>query len=190
MNLRTHIANILTLTNFTLGVVSILISASSGIGSIPYLWSALLIIITAFTDRFDGKMARKLNTVSELGKELDSLSDLVSFGVAPAILTWRLYNLTANEGGTLPTIILYLVVLFFPMAGALRLAKFNIQDDRSYFVGIPITLAGGMTALINLLLMVFIGHGQPCSLAVSMLTIIVTAILGVLMISKFKLQKR
>jgi CDP-diacylglycerol--serine O-phosphatidyltransferase len=97
-------------------------------------------LAAAFIDRYDGKIARKFNAVSLIGKELDSLADLVSFGVAPAMLAWKLSLL--NYG-----IISYLLLLVFPICGAFRLARFNISDFKSVYTGIPITIAGSLLAL-------------------------------------------
>ena len=92
-------------------------------------------------DRYDGRIARYLNVSSDLGKELDSLADLVSFGVAPALLAFNLYEFM-NMGLTG-----YLLVLVFPLCGAYRLARYNCTDFDGEFMGIPITIAGMLLAL-------------------------------------------
>ncbi len=127
-----------TFLNLTLGILAII----SILGE-AYSVSALLILLAAFMDRFDGKLARKLDVESELGKELDSLCDLISFGVAPAILIWsyKLYDI--GLAGTL-------IIILFALCGAYRLAKFNIVEFEGVYMGIPITISGGIVALMTL----------------------------------------
>jgi CDP-diacylglycerol--serine O-phosphatidyltransferase len=80
-----------------------------------------------------------------MGKELDSLCDLVSFGVAPAIL---IYSQVFSE---YPGIIGLITAILFIICGALRLARFNVLNTSGYFVGIPITMAGALMVLISIL---------------------------------------
>lgn len=98
-----------------------------------YQWAFICIGISAVCDFLDGASARLLHAYSNLGKELDSLSDLVSFGMAPGMLV---YNLMASHGGPawLP-----FIAIFIPLMGELRLAKFNIDDRQTTsFLGMPI----------------------------------------------------
>ena len=86
-NFKGTLPNILTLLNLSLGVIAILLAVIAEKDNYNQLFQAsMLVIIAALTDRFDGKVARMLDVTSELGKELDSLSDLISFGVAPIII--------------------------------------------------------------------------------------------------------
>ena len=199
MNLKKNLANILTLTNFSMGMIAILMASLVPSGTtyaltskhiLTYILASTLILIAGFTDRFDGKVARHFETVSDPGKQLDSLSDLVSFGVAPALLTWKIHATMSTTVAPLALQILtYAITLFFPLAGALRLAKFNVQEDPSYFVGIPITLAGMFTCFLNILFLRFSEPLQPGWLIqVSILLLI--GIAAVLMISRFKVKKR
>lgn len=89
-------------------------------GSIWY--GFLFIALAALFDRFDGMVARKMKIESELGKQLDSLSDLVSFGVAPALLVQQATLMPLSFVGGL-------AVVLFILCGALRLARFNITDS-------------------------------------------------------------
>lgn len=96
-----------------------------------YQVAFILIAAAAVFDFFDGFTARLLHATSPLGKELDSLSDAVSFGLAPAMV---LYNMTAPEWGGLAY-----ASMLIPVFGALRLAKFNVSTDQSTtFTGLPI----------------------------------------------------
>ena len=100
-------------------------------GMAAYNWAFIFIGIAAVMDFLDGFAARLLHAYSDMGKELDSLCDCVRFGVAPAML---LYSTLAPQGGWIP----WLAILI-PVAGALRLAKFNIDTRQTTsFIGLPI----------------------------------------------------
>jgi CDP-diacylglycerol--serine O-phosphatidyltransferase len=97
-------------------------------------------------DSMDGRLARMLKADSTLGKELDSLADIVTFGVAPSFLVFYTYFF---QFGILGLIVSGL----FPLFGAYRLARFNISPPKSslnYFIGVPITAAGGIMAILTL----------------------------------------
>lgn len=122
-----------------------------GLFSLSFLYSgkhdlaAVFVVMGMLFDGFDGRLARYLGVSSEFGKQLDSLSDLVTFGVAPAMLAYgtSLHNLGWPWG--------MLAILPFPLMGALRLARFNVHTGGvGHFIGVPITLAGGLMALLSL----------------------------------------
>lgn len=164
---RKHIPNILTTINLVAGVMSlILVMADS------YNWAAALILFAALMDSMDGKVARRLQASTLFGKELDSLSDLVSFGVAPAILA---YAWVLDSMG----IIGLVAAVIFVICGALRLARFNSQDFSGTYVGVPITVAGGLVALLLL-----VGKTVPVTVIFSMMLL-----LAYLMISKISVPK-
>lgn len=122
--------------NVASGVLSI-ICASKGDtglwGLKAYEWAWIFIGIAAVADFLDGFMARLLHAYSNLGKELDSLCDLVSFGVAPAIIMYNALEIAGAPGWT------GWFVLLIPVFGALRLAKFNIDTRQTTsFIGLPI----------------------------------------------------
>lgn len=122
--------------NVASGVLSI-ICASKGDtplwGLRAYEWAWIFIGIAAVADFLDGFMARLLHAYSNLGKELDSLCDLVSFGVAPAIIMYNALEIAGAPGWT------GWFVLLIPAFGALRLAKFNIDTRQTTsFIGLPI----------------------------------------------------
>jgi len=133
--LRAHLANSITLMNLGCGILSIVFIIQGS----PHM-SVIFIFLAVIFDHFDGKVARKFNTESEFGKELDSLCDLVSFGVAPAML---IYQVSLS---TMPHVGLTLTVLFI-ICGAVRLARYNIKDFDGMFCGLPITAAGFIMAL-------------------------------------------
>jgi len=105
----------------------------------------------------DGRVARWTKTTSRFGVEIDSLADLVSFGVAPAILIFQVVLHSLNTPGMV-------IALFFVLAGALRLARFNVKtlDDVSvqHFVGLPIPAAAGMLASFVLSYQLFETGGE------------------------------
>ncbi|WP_331618283.1 CDP-diacylglycerol--serine O-phosphatidyltransferase [Serpentinicella sp. ANB-PHB4] len=138
MRVKAHIPNIFTFFNLALGIVAII-----NIIKEDYVAASLLILLAAFMDRFDGSLARKFDVVSELGKELDSLCDLISFGVAPAIL---IYAFKLGEYGNFGLII----ILLFAISGAYRLARYNVMEFEGVYLGIPITMCGGIVALMTL----------------------------------------
>jgi CDP-diacylglycerol---serine O-phosphatidyltransferase len=127
------IPNILTLLNLFSGCISIVLVFNGA-----YTYASWLIIIAAVFDFLDGTAARLLNARSEIGKQLDSLADMVSFGVAPASIMYALMVNTMghNVGGYLQ--IFALPAFFIALFSALRLAKFNIDDSQTYsFRGLP-----------------------------------------------------
>ncbi|WP_226682780.1 CDP-diacylglycerol--serine O-phosphatidyltransferase [Sutcliffiella horikoshii] len=145
MRMRTRliksIPNMFTLGNLFCGFLSIGFAASG-----EYSNAAILILIGMMLDSMDGRLARMLNADGELGKELDSLADVVTFGVAPSFLVYYTYF---YQFGILGMAIAGL----FPLFGAYRLARFNISTSKAsgkYFTGVPITAAGGILALLTL----------------------------------------
>lgn len=167
---KNALPNIFTFANLACGVLSLLMTFNG-----DFRWACLLIIIAGLIDRYDGRVARFLNVSSDIGKELDSLADLVSFGVAPSILIFYLYNFT-NLG-----LIGYLLVIIFPIAGAYRLARYNSSTFNNVFMGVPITIAGTFLALFALITLNY--NSNP---AISIMLVI---LLSYLMISKLKIKK-
>jgi CDP-diacylglycerol--serine O-phosphatidyltransferase len=106
--------------------------------------AAPLILGAIVLDMLDGRIARMTGTTSEFGAELDSLADVISFGVAPALLAYRWGFEGVPRAG-------WLAAFFFLVCGALRLARFNVQKhavDGRYFVGLPIPAAAGQVAAV------------------------------------------
>ena len=118
-------------------------------------WAAVCIIIAALIDFLDGFVARLLKATSEMGKQLDSLSDVVSFGVAPAVILYQLLRFSyARESSGLDVSIIWLVPSFIvACAAAYRLAKFNLDTDQQfYFKGVPVPAVGLLIASFPLIL--------------------------------------
>jgi CDP-diacylglycerol--serine O-phosphatidyltransferase len=108
--------------------------------------AAILIIAAAVLDMLDGRIARLTNSASRFGEEYDSLADLVSFGVAPAVLAYAWGLADFHRLGWMASFI-------FVVCGSMRLARFNIQTrvvDKKYFIGLPIPAAAGTIAALVL----------------------------------------
>ena len=161
---RSVIPNLFTAMNMFCGFLSI-ISASDG----NYNYAAWLIIIAAIFDALDGLVARLTNSSSELGVELDSLSDIVSFGAAPSFLLYCTYLNQFNSIG--------IILSSFPLiAGGFRLARFNIQlvgFEKSFFLGLPIPTSA-LTITSFVLAFYDNGYSSPYSDAIIPLIIVVS----------------
>ena len=131
-----NIPNCVTLLNLLAGTMAVICAfrgAEPMWGMKGWQWSAIFIGIGAVADFLDGFFARLLKAYSELGKELDSLSDLVSFGVAPALLVFNMLDSVGAE------IWLKWCILLVPALAGLRLARFNIDPRQTtYFIGLPV----------------------------------------------------
>ena len=137
--------------------------AASRSGNEHFAFSAVAIGVAVFLDGLDGRIARLTNTTSEFGREMDSLADVVSFGMAPAVLAFT-WGVQFVGGGITPGALNqlaragYFFAFTFLLCGAARLARFNIQKnpipknpgrpDRKYFVGLPIPAGAAMVAAV------------------------------------------
>lgn len=180
-NIKKTLPNVLTLINLSLGVLAILFAVSDNKGIALLVPASLLVMLAALTDRFDGKVARMLDVASELGKELDSLSDLISFGVAPIIIAWKISFLHYGVLG-------YLLSLVFPIAGAYRLARYNVTSFDNVFRGMPITLAGAFLTIDNLY-NCFAIYNHKYTTIHSIVAAVLVILLSYLMVSKIKIKK-
>ena len=160
------IADIFTVGNLCCGVLSIFL-ANDGLFDL----SALLLFLAVVFDVLDGKIAGLMHQKNLFGKQIDSMSDLVSFGVAPALLFYSLSS---------PGILGIIVALFFVACGMLRLARYNISEEAG-FEGVPITVNGVLFPLLFLLF-----STVPESLNYWP---IIFLIQSVLMISTFKISR-
>ncbi|MCQ2559442.1 MAG: CDP-diacylglycerol--serine O-phosphatidyltransferase [Clostridia bacterium] len=165
--IKERIPSIITLLNLLAGMLSLFYSLQD-----DFILAAVMILIGVLLDGLDGKAARKLKATSEFGKQLDSLCDLVSFGVAPAMLvySWKMEQillLGAAAG------------IIFVICGALRLARFNVLNISDYFVGMPITAAGCFSALL-----VLVGEALH-----PLLVVVIMLAFAFLMICRWKFPK-
>lgn len=154
--MRNAIPNILTALNIVLGMFAIIYTFQG-----EFTCAALFIVAALVADGLDGRVARYFGVSSEFGKELDSLCDLVSFGVAPAILA---YAFMLKDFGTAG----YFIAAAFATCGALRLARFNVNTStvKGYFMGLPIPTAGCVVATFVMLGMKPSGWLFPLMVAV------------------------
>lgn len=137
-----------------------LFGASGHLGNNPQFEEAAKAIgLAVVLDGLDGRIARLTNTVSDFGREMDSLADVIAFGIAPAVLAFTWGVQFAVAGGFLPDHRAgYFFVFLYLLCGAARLARFNVQThpvpknpgrpDRKYFVGLPIPAAAAIVAAI------------------------------------------
>ncbi|MBW7840279.1 MAG: CDP-alcohol phosphatidyltransferase family protein [Chitinophagaceae bacterium] len=164
-----QIPNIFTLLNLVAGVIAIIFALQTDAVflsqnedlitsfNIPekLTWASVCILIAAGIDFLDGFVARLLNATSELGKQLDSLSDVVSFGVAPSVIMYQLLRMSyaTQPDGLYISIVYLLPAVLLACAGAYRLGRFNIATDQQYsFRGVPIPAAGLFVASLPLIL--------------------------------------
>lgn len=166
--IRNSIPNMFTVGNLFLGIVAIILAFTEQ----PEL-AAIMVIVAMLLDGLDGRVARALNAQSEFGKELDSLSDVISFGVAPAFI---MYVVAFQDLASAPTA--WIVTAIFPICGALRLARFNVVEGiPGYFIGLPIPAAGGILCTLALF---------EAQINSAVLLILSTLLLSYLMISTVK----
>lgn len=158
------IPNLFTTMNMFCGFLSI-ITASNG----NYNYAAWLIIIAAAFDALDGMVARLTKSSSELGVELDSLSDIVSFGCAPSFLLYTTYFYQFDNIGVI-------LSSFLLITGGFRLARFNVQlvgFEKSFFLGLPIPTAA-LTVTSFILAFYNNGYAKPYSDMIIPMVIIVS----------------
>ncbi len=146
------LASAMTTFSLYLGTASIFASIGN-----EYERAAYLILTAIIFDMLDGTVARLTRSVSEFGKQLDSLCDLVSFGVAPAVLVFAVYLQHAPKEGSFVGKTGAFVAIIYVICAALRLARFNVYqaDRRESFVGLPSPAAGATVAAFVLFLRFF-----------------------------------
>lgn len=158
--------SIFTLGNLFLGILAIIFVFNEKANV-----AAVLVIVAMLLDGLDGRVARALNVQSEFGKELDSLSDVISFGVAPAFIMYYVAFTDISPYAA------WVVTAIFPICGAIRLARFNVVAGiPGYFIGLPIPAAGGILATLAL-------FNKDLSVFVLLLS---TLLLSYLMVSRLK----
>jgi CDP-diacylglycerol--serine O-phosphatidyltransferase len=193
-----------TAGNIFLGYIAILrtfrgaLMVSGGVAGADehFRVAAQAIGAAVFLDGLDGRIARMTNTTSDFGREMDSLADVISFGLAPAILAfaWGLQFVSQLNAGILREIhnAGYFISFLFLLCGAVRLARFNVQKNpvpknpgrpnRKYFVGLPIPAAAGMVASV-----VFASGGEPVTWwPISAAWMALLLLLGFLMVSTWR----
>ena len=168
------IPNLFTAMNMFCGFFSIINTSQQ-----KYFYAAWLIIIAAIFDMLDGLVARLTKSSSEIGVELDSLSDIVSFGTAPAFLIYSIYLFQYEVWGILISSSLLI-------AGGFRLARFNVQlvgFDKKFFKGLPIPTAA---IVLTSFMLTFYKSGEGFTEFYQSLIIPLVILLSLLMVSKIK----
>jgi CDP-diacylglycerol--serine O-phosphatidyltransferase len=166
-----HLANIITTFSLACGFLSIIFSLGG-----HFTLAAWLVIASVVLDGLDGQLARKINFSSEFGKELDSLVDVVSFGIAPAVLGYLFIYKNFH--------FIAIIVLFINLTcSVMRLAKYNITPEEKmtkYFYGLPTTVGGGLLVAFILI------HKQYAKLPQPTVFLALVLLLALLMISKIR----
>ncbi len=177
--------SILTGVNIVLGFYSIILVlkyAQTDNPSFYFYRAGLLIVIAACFDAIDGRVARLTKTTSPFGAQLDSIADVVSFGIAPAVLVyaWALFRFERLG---------WIAALIYMLAGAIRLARFNVLEEihsyssSQYFIGLPIPAAA-----ICLALTVMLKPDLPDNIMLRTLILVIVYGLAWLMISKCRFR--
>jgi len=187
VRLRYTIPNSFTALSLLLGVSSIV---TTQLGDLEL--AAWIIVWCGLLDVMDGLSARLLKATSNFGAEFDSMADLVSFGVAPAVL---MLNAGMQMGGieyaNEQFWVLLVAVAVFALAGAMRLARFNLVSDQpstGWFVGVPITAAGG--GMVSSTVLVLIHHQDiAASMPLHLYLPVMMFVLSLLMISRLRFPK-
>ena len=194
-----------TAGNIFLGYIAILRSfqgammAATGdpAASTHFSIAAIAIGAAVFLDGLDGRIARMTNTTSDFGREMDSLADVISFGLAPAVLAFA-WGVQFVDTSAAPGVrnqlfqAAYFIAFLFLLCGAARLARFNVQKnpipknpgrpDRKYFVGLPIPAAAAMVGAV-----VYAADGKPIAWwPLSVVWLALLALLGFLMVSTWR----
>ena len=185
--LRYSIPNGFTALSLLLGLGSIV---TTQVGELEF--AAWLIVWCGLLDTMDGLAARLLKATSDFGAEFDSMADLVSFGVAPAVLIFNVgLQIAGVELETGQFWVLLVSCGVFVLAGAMRLARFNLATDKprtGWFTGVPITAAGG--GLLSSMVLVLLYHQDTSSvLPLHLYLPIVMFVLAILMISRLRFPK-
>lgn len=181
------IPNYLTLLNLSCGVLSSIFIISSNGNVTPTTVTIVmsLMIISLVADFLDGMVARLMNIGSPIGKELDSLADCISFGVVPGLMLFAMFNSISTEfiyqTETLKLSALSLFALLVPAFSALRLAKFNLDEDQStYFKGLA---TPSNTLFIFSIFSIYFNNGEIISKEVdTYLLIAISIIFSILLI--------
>ena len=161
----------LTLLNLACGFFSLIFVIKG-----DFHMAIRLFLLAVFFDAIDGRTARYLNATSDFGRELDSLSDLVSFGIVPATL---LYTVMLHYDDKI-YFFQFILPAIFTICGALRLARYNIINSKDHFVGMPIPVAGGLLFL-SVLYLNHLPHLMMMGISLA---------LSVLMVSNIKIPRK
>ena len=197
-----------TAANIAMGFLAVLSSVrgfqvillNPGQAAVYFAYAAQAIALAIVFDTLDGRVARMTRTSTEIGVQLDSLADVLTFGIAPIVLiySWAI-GATFNEGNLLHTLGVFVLFMYL-MCGTFRLARFNLKAtrprvliegtqkvDKKNFVGLPIPPAAGLLAAIVYLHPLPVSSFPPhLSNIYTILMIVLLAVLGLLMVSTIR----
>jgi CDP-diacylglycerol--serine O-phosphatidyltransferase len=180
--IKSWIPNAMSLSNLALGFLSILLCGHIGVtGKYPieniYFISSLLILGAVFLDGFDGMAARWLKVESPIGKQLDTLADLTTFGIAPGVLIYTMYlhNIQTSVNFFELPLIGVIIASIYPVSAAFRLARFNVESRHDSFVGLPSPIAGATLALIGIIYRVYPLPDVPVTVLYLLLAILMSS---------------
>jgi CDP-diacylglycerol---serine O-phosphatidyltransferase len=180
--LKFVLPNLFTVTSIFCGFYAL--TLCGGDASPAQLYQAAVAIFFAmFFDGFDGRVARLTRTQTQFGMELDSLADVISFGVAPAMLVYKWALAPLGFLGLFGAFL-------FAACGALRLARFNVLAQRShnhgssYFVGLPIPLAAGV--IVSVVIAHHLTRGRELGTGARVPYLVVVTVLSLLMVSTLR----
>ncbi|KPL14525.1 MAG: hypothetical protein AMS26_10465 [Bacteroides sp. SM23_62] len=190
--LRQHLPNLLTLCNLALGFLSVIMALENHLR-----FASWLILLAALLDFLDGFAAKLLEAISEFGKQLDSLADIISFGMAPAAIAYKLMEyalknelpFTGLSGAGLAARIYLFSPMLIVLFAALRLAAFNIRDGTSGFQGLATPAVAIFIAGLAMVVLIHPDSAfaafllRPLSLLVIILVISILMILSIPMFS-------
>ena len=183
MNFK-FLPNAITLLNLFLGCIIILLLIENNI-EVKYIFIISLICI--FLDFLDGYIARKLNAKSEIGLQLDSLADMISFGLVPGIILYNLFlNAPSSSVGSISSSFVPFAGFLITLCSAYRLAKFNtLKSNSKYFKGLP---TPANTLLIYSFSIISLDNGVISSIILDYnVLVFITIISAFLLVSNLKL---
>ena len=183
MNFK-FLPNAITLLNLFLGCVIILLLIENNI-EVKYIF--IISLICMILDFLDGYIARKLNAKSEIGLQLDSLADMISFGLVPGIILYNLFlNAQSSSVGSISSSFIPFTGFLITLSSAYRLAKFNtLKSNSKYFKGLP---TPANTLLIYSFSIISLDNGVISSIILDYnVLIFITIISGFLLVSNLKL---
>lgn len=197
-----------TAANIAMGFLAVLasvrgfqvVSSNYDLAASYFNYAAIAIGLALLFDTLDGRVARMTRTATEIGVQLDSLADVLTFGIAPAVLaySWGI-GAAFDEKSSTHTIALFVLFMYL-MCGTFRLARFNLQAtrprvliegatkvDKKNFVGLPIPMAAGLLAsIVHFAPRPLISYGGDFPRIYSILLMILLAVLGLLMVSTIR----
>lgn len=197
-----------TAANIAMGFLAIvssvrgfqLLNSSAEQAATYFDYAAIAIVLAMVFDTLDGRLARMTKTATEIGVQLDSLADVVTFGIAPVVLVYCWGIGSTFDEKSAPHGFGVFVLFMYLMCGAFRLARFNLQAtrprvllegtpkvDKKNFVGLPIPLAAGMlAAIVHFAPLPLISYGNDYANFYNILLMILLGALGLLMVSRLR----